>query len=438
MKKINKIMLATALLLGTANMPAQQTQAVSLDEAVHLGILHSKNLKIDAAQVREATAHYLEAKNRQLPSLKVSGSALALANADVNLMIAPPAQPGAATPKANSAFFGNVSASLPLFSGGRIRYGIQSAEYLVEAAQLSAENNQTAIAYTVAQAYNNLFKAHQAIKVLTENLSASENRDASFAKLENNGIIARNDRLKANLQTSEIELQLLEAQNNYRIANINMDLLLGLPEETEISVDEGYLLEGSDTQEVSYYLAQALQHRKDLRALAYQMKASDLGIAAAKAENLPSIALTGGYVAAAVPKILTVVNAANIGVGLEYSIDHLWKKNASLERAQAQQAQLSARDELLQDQIRLEVHREYQNASFARRKISVYEKAASQANENYRVTKRKFDNGLATITELLDADAAQIAANVNVVNARADAALAYQKLLQTSGTFILK
>jgi len=308
----------------------------------------------------------------------------------------------------------------------------------VEAAQLSAENNQTAIAYTVAQAYNNLFKAHQAIKVLTENLSASENRDASFAKLENNGIIARNDRLKANLQTSEIELQLLEAQNNYRIANINMDLLLGLPEETEISVDEGYLLEGSDTQEVSYYLAQALQHRKDLRALAYQMKASDLGIAAAKAENLPSIALTGGYVAAAVPKILTVVNAANIGVGLEYSIDHLWKKNASLERAQAQQAQLSARDELLQDQIRLEVHREYQNASFARRKISVYEKAASQANENYRVTKRKFDNGLATITELLDADAAQIAANVNVVNARADAALAYQKLLQTSGTFILK
>jgi coproporphyrinogen III oxidase-like Fe-S oxidoreductase len=57
-------------------------------------------------------------------------------------------------------------------------------------------------------------------------------------------VIARNDRLKANLQTSNIELQLLEAKNNYNIANINMDLLLGLPETTEIEVDQNYIEEG--------------------------------------------------------------------------------------------------------------------------------------------------------------------------------------------------
>ena len=68
----------------------------------------------------------------------------------------------------------------------------------------------------------------------------------------------------------------------------------------------------------------------------------------------------------------------------------------------------------------------------------VYEKAAAQANENYRVTKNKYDNGLSTITELLDADAAQINANLNVLNAKADTALAYRKLLQTSGILLLK
>ncbi|WP_447950836.1 TolC family protein [Chryseobacterium koreense] len=424
----------TAMFLGAAALfHAQEKRLLTLEEAVSLGIQNSKNLKIDQAKIQEATANYLEAKNNRLPSLKASASALALANANVDLKILPPSQNGGNGPKANSAFLGQISASLPLYAGGRIKYGIQSAEYLMEASKLSTENDKVAIAYNVAQAYNNLFKANQAIKVLEENLTASQKRDESFQKLENNGIIARNDRLKANLQTSNIELQLLEAHNNYNIANINMDLLLGLPETTEIEIDSNYISELTENQSVSYYMNQAISNRKDLQALVYQRKAAALGTKAAKAESLPTIALTGGYIAAEVPKILTITNAANIGLGVQYNIDNLWKKNSALMQAQSREKQLEATNDLLNDQIKLDINRDYQNSDFAKKKIAVYEKAAAQANENYRVTKNKFENGLATITELLDADTAQISANVNVINAKADAALAYRKLLQTAG-----
>lgn len=433
MKKIYSSIVTLFFLAWGTGANAQEKRTITLDEAVMLGIQNSKNLRIDEAKIQEATANYLEARNNRLPSLKVSGSALALANADVNLMILPPSDNEGKSPKANSAFYGNVAASLPLYAGGRIKYGIQSAQYLVEASKLSSENDKVAIAYNVSQAYNNLFKASQAIKVFEENLSASQKRDESFQKLEDNGIIARNDKLKASLQTSNIELQLLEAQNNFSIASINMDLLLGLPDTTEIDIDENYIDELSQSHPVSYYLNEATGNRKDLQAIDYQRKAADLGLKSAKAESLPTIALTGGYIAADVPKILTILNAANIGVGIQYNIDNLWKKNSSLLRAEAQQKQLTATNDLLSDQIKLEVNRDFQNSEFAKRKIAVYEKAADQANENYRVTKNKFDNGLATITELLDADAAQITTNINVVNAKADAALANRKLLQTSG-----
>ncbi|WP_304344787.1 TolC family protein [Chryseobacterium koreense] len=427
----NKI---TALFLfATALLQAQEKRLLTLDEAVSLGIQNSKNLKIDRAKIEEATANYLEAKNNRLPSLKASASALALANANVDLKILPPSQNGGNGPKANSAFLGQISASMPLYAGGKIKYGIQSAEYLVEASKLSAENDKVAIAFNVSQAYNNLFKANQAIKVLEENLTASQKRDESFQKLENNGIIARNDRLKANLQTSNIELQLLEAHNNFNIATVNMDLLLGLPETTEIEIDQNYISELTENQPVSYYMNQAISNRKDLQALAYQRKAAELVTKAAKAENLPTIALTGGYIAAEVPKILTVTNAANIGLGIQYNIDHLWKKNSTLLKAQSREKQLEATNDLLNDQIKLDINRDYQNSEYAKKKIAVYEKAAAQANENYRVTKNKYENGLATITELLDADTAQVSANVNVINAKADAALAYRKLLQTVG-----
>ncbi len=424
----------TLLLFGTAaSFFAQEKKFLTLDEAVRLGIGNSKNLKIDAAKVEEATADYLEAKNRQLPDFKITGSALALSNANVDLKILPPAMAGKSSAKASSAFYGNASLSLPIFTGGRIKYGIQSAQYLLEASKLSVENNKTAIAYNISQAYNNLFKAAQAIKILEENLNAAQVRDKAFLKLENSGILARNERLKSNLQTANIELQLLEARNNFNIAAINMDLLIGLPETTEIELDPAYINEDDVPQPVSYYIDQATQNRKDLQINEYQRKAAEIGVKAAKAEKLPSIALTAGYLAAEVPKILTVMNAANIGIGVQYNIDQFWKKDTSRMRAEAKLKEISAANELINDQIKLEINGDYQNAEFAKKKIAVLQKAADQAAENYQVIKRKYDNGLATTTELIDADAAMTVAKVNIINGKADAALAHRKLLQTAG-----
>ena len=77
--------------------------------------------------------------------------------------------------------YGSANLSYPIYAGGRIKYGIQSAEYLIEASKLSAENDKNAIAYNISQAYNNLFKASQIIKVLEENLAASKKkRDETF------------------------------------------------------------------------------------------------------------------------------------------------------------------------------------------------------------------------------------------------------------------
>jgi outer membrane protein TolC len=239
------------------------------------------------------------------------------------------------------------------------------------------------------------------------------------------------------LQTSNIELQLLEAKNNYNIANINMDLLLGLPETTEIEVDQNYIDEGNEVKPLDFYLNEARENRKDLQALDKQRQAAALGTKAAKAENLPSIAFTGGYVAADIPKFLTIYNAVNVGVGISYNLSNLWKETLH-KQSKAREMQLAATNELLNDNIKLDVNREYQNTDYSKKRIAVFEKSAEQANENYRITKNKYDNGLATMTELLDADAAQISANVGVINAKADAALAYRKLLQTTGTLTIK
>ena len=428
---MNKILTTAFLILAFCSVSAQEKRMLSLQEAVKLGIENSKNLKIDQAKIEESTANLLEAKNRQLPEFKVSGTYMYLPlkpNVDIKI-------PGVAGggPEVSQVLYGSANLSVPIYSGGRIKYGIQSAQYLVEASKLTSENDKNAIAYNISQAYNNLFKASQVVQLLQENLASSQKRDQSFIKLENNGVIARNDRLKAQLQTSNIELQLMEAQNNYSIANINMDLLLGLPDNTEIEVDSNYIGADDLGKPDDYYLNLARENRKDLQALDLQRKAAALGTKSAKAENLPSLALTGGYVAADIPKLLTITNAVNFGVGLSYNLSNIWKKNSSLMQSKAREQELAANNDLLNDNVTLEVKRDYQNDLYAHKKIDVYQRALEQAEENYRITLNKYNAGLETITNLLDADTARITANVNVVTSKADAALAHKKLLQTTG-----
>lgn len=432
MQKVNQFLTAIFLLGSFTFFSAQEKRTISLEEAVKLGIENSKNLKIDQAQIEESTANLLAAKNRQLPELTVSGSYLYLP-LEPNMNIKLPGLAAGGGVRVNQVMYGSANVSVPIYSGGRIKYGIKSAEYLVEASKLNSENDKNAIAYNISQAYNNLFKANEVVKLLKENLASSQKRDQSFIKLENNGVIARNDRLKAQLQTSNIELQLMEAQNNYSIANINMDLLLGLPDNTEIAVDSSYIGEDDLTKPDDYYLNLARETRNDLKALDMQRKAAALGSKSAKAENLPSLAFTGGYVAADIPKLLTITNAVNVGVGIQYNLSNIWKKNSSYVQAKAREQELAANNDLLNDNVTLEVKRDYQNDLYAHKKIDVYQRALEQAEENYRITLNKYNAGLETITNLLDADTARITANVNVVTSKADAALAHKKLLQTTG-----
>ena len=435
MNRNSKIILLTALLFICGRSFAQQGQKITLQQAIDMSIKNSNSLKISDAKIVEAVANVREAKDRQLPDAKVSGSYLRLAGANVDLKTKQASGgSGGGTPTINQALYGIANVSLPIYAGGKIKYGIESAKYLEQAARLSAGNDREAISYNTVQAYTNLYKAGAMVAVIDSNLSASVKRDSLFSRLEQNGLLARNDLLKAELQTSNIELALLDAQSNLAITNVNMDLMLGLPENTVIQIDSDFVNAKQDLKSFPEMESLALQTRKDVQAIGFQKKAANLGIKSAKADAYPSLAITGGYIAADIPKFISITNAVNIGIGVQYNISSLWKSNTKLQQAKARLTELDATQNSLNDQIKLQVNRDYQGYLLSQKKIEVYDKAIVQATENYRITKNKYDNSLVTITDLLDADVALLQARLNAAAARADAALAYNKLLETTGT----
>jgi outer membrane protein TolC len=147
----------------------------------------------------------------------------------------------------------------------------------------------------------------------------------------------------------------------------------------------------------------------------------------------PSVQLTGGYIAADVPKVFSVTNALNIGVGVSWNIASLWKTKAKVKQAEARVKQFVTTEAMLEDNIRLQVSRSYLTLMSNRKKIDVTARALEQATENYRIVKNKFDNSLATTTELLEADVALLQSKLSYTLSKADAFVSYNKLLQVSG-----
>ncbi|GAA4443602.1 TolC family protein [Ravibacter arvi] len=437
-----QVILLIVLASPLCEVAAQGTKSLSLAESIRLGLANSKTLKAADSKIVASDASVSDARMKQLPDLKVSGTYMQLLQPNVNLKF-PMGKPSEENPsneesglsalKVNNAMFGSLNASLPLFSGFRIKNSIASAQYLRKAAQFEREHDREAETMNLIEAYYNLYKLQSAVRLVQENLKMAHQRVADFSNMERNGLLARNDLLKAQLQESNMELALLEAQNNEKTANYHLDIMLGLAPGTQLELDSLALDESRTVESLQDLETQALQNRNDRLALLEREEAAHLGIEIAKGEKYPALALTGGYIAAYVPHVLTVTNAVNIGLGLSYNIASLYKTEPKIRQAKAQQQQLVYAEQQLNDGIRVALFKAYQDYTEALKKSEVYARAVEQARENYRITKNKYDNALALTTDLLDADVAQLQSEINYAYAKADIQVAYNLLYQTAG-----
>lgn len=434
-----RVLLSMALFFLAMNVFAQDTKNLSLNEAIELSIKNSKQLKVSTAKIQEATASLTEAIQRRLPDASVTGSYMKLSNANVSLKTQQQSGGsggnggGGGTPKISQAMYGIANVGLPLYTGGKIRYGIESSRFLAEAAKLDADNDKENVIENTVEAYVNLYKARKAVDLVTANLTGAKQRVKDFSNLEQNGLLARNDLLKAELQESNTELSLLDAENNWELANLNMNLMLGLPDKTVLTLDSTIVNQNFKAEALDDYVQSAIKNRKDVQSLDLRKQAAESGVKVTRGDYYPNVQLSGGYIAADIPKFLTITNAVNIGVGFSYNIASLWKTKAKVEGAEARVREVQANEELLNDNIRLQVNKAYLNFLSSQKKIDVNATAVQQADENYRIINNKYQNGLATTTDLLDADVARLQAHMNYEFSKADVVVTYNQLLHAAG-----
>ncbi len=436
-----KHLLPGILLFFSLVAMAQEKKALSLDEAISLAVTKSTEAGLADTRVTTSQLDVDNVKNNIYPDFKVSGQYMRITNPTVKFRIPlgsdEPADPGeegqtTASPEVNQIMFAQASLSMPLFSGFKLRNSIHASENIYKAQTFNAANTKEQLAMQAIILYVNLYKAQESVALIQENLKSADQRVTDFTAMEQNGLLARNDLLKAQLQSSNIQLTLDDARKKASVINYQLATLLKLPEGTQLEPGDAYFKNANGITP-SATESEAIGKRNDLEALRWQQKAAEAEIKVAKGDYYPSLALSAGYVALDIQNVVQVYNAVNFGVGVSYDISGIFKNSKKVKAAKSRAEEARYQVDLLTDRVKVQVQEALENYNLSLKQNKVYTQALEQAAENYRIVKDKYDNGLVDTNDLLEADVEQLQAQLNETFSKADITQRYYELLNASG-----
>jgi outer membrane protein len=428
------IKLSCFALLLPGMLYAQNVKKLTLQEAIQLGIENSKNLRLSQNKIDEAMQQLEVVKDNALPTASVSAiynhaeiptNQLNIGGEQLNL------------PKRADAFLGTAAVQELVYGGGKLKYAKESTKLLAEVARLDADQNKEEVTYAVINTYFSLYKVGQSKKVIAQNLASIASQLKQSQRFFEQGIVTKNDVLRFQLQQANITLTDLEAEGNRKVVNYNMDILLGLPEDTEIEIADP-TLEVMTVGPLSNYLNQGLNTRQELKALDLRNQVADVDIKSVKANTLPTVALganayyinpSGNFI----PSNHQYIIPMTVGATVSWNIGSLWTNKNKVTDARIQQKNIVIQKDIESDQVKTEINRNFQNYQVAVNKIKILETSIAQASENDRLLESKYKNNVASAIDRIDAETLLYQSKINLEIAKADAGVAYYTLLKSTG-----
>ncbi|HET55121.1 MAG TPA: TolC family protein [Ignavibacteria bacterium] len=415
---MKKIILLSLMMISVLY---SQPQKLTLQESIELGLQNSKDLKISQSKLKSSDAKVSEVNSMFLPQLKLMANYTRLSDNVPPFEVTTPFSPMPIRISDPVLDNYNLKLSLqqPLFTGFRLSSSKKAAEYNFNAAELEYSKEMNEAALNIHNAFWNYYRAQEVRNLLEKSLGQIENHLRDTKNFLENGLVTQNDYLKLQVQYSNTKLQLIEAENNLEVARavFNKTLGLSLESKTEIIVDK------AEAKTVEYdikdLVKEAKQNRDELQSLAYRLKAADENISAARSDWFPNIYLTGNYYysnpnARYQPLTDQWNDTWDVGVTLSWDIWNWGLTSSKTTQAEELSVQTQATLEKLNDNIEVEVYQNYLNLFKSKEKVDVSRLSLEQASENYRITSEKYDQQLATSTDLIDAEVSELQAATNL------------------------
>ncbi len=426
-----------------------QKRPLSLDEAISTGLEASPGLHASQMKVESSAAKTREVSAGRLPAIK-AGAGYQRLSFVPPFVLAPPVTPARVLVSENfpNSWALRASVQQPLFTGFRLEAGTESARLLEKSAGLDLEKDRSDFVFAVKNAYWGLAQAREFESVVGETIRQVREHLKDVRAFFGQGLLTKNEVLRTEIQLSNAELLAIDARNAVEVARTSLNSLIGLPVETEIELttspeslaarapepERG----GEDAAAARALIDTALAGRPDIKSAEFRIRASEAGVKAARSGWYPQVGLFGNvYYLRPNPRIMPAQDSFyttwDIGVSITFDLWNWGQTRSQTEQAKAQAAQAQDARKLLGDQVVLEVTQSRLALAQARDKIKVAGEAVGQAEENLRMIRDRFRQGVALNADVLDAEVFLLQAKTARTRATIDSVLAQARLEKALG-----
>jgi outer membrane protein TolC len=430
-----------SLLIVTGTLWGQEYVPKSLENCLRQGLENNKQLIAARVKTEGSLASASLARSAMLPSLKMSAGYTKLSEVPAFEIIIP-SFPSPKTMTISEPVLDNYSLKLtlqqPIFTGGKLSAQNRASREIYLADSSDYEQLLGDVALNIRILYWRLYQAVRVKELADENISLLEEHLRDIDNLGEQGMATKNDRLKVELQLSNAALMRIEAANNLTAIGIQLNNIMGEPLEDRIeptSVPDTARMVIPDIAEM---LETARIKRADLRSLESRKNAADMGKKAVRAGWYPQIYAIGNYTYADPNQRIFPVRDKfdetwDLGVMLSMDIWD-WQSTKHRERqASAAYRQTQIQLSVLKDAIDVEIRLCLLDLDKCGQKLDVTSTGSIQAEENHRIMKNLFLQGMATNSDLLDAEVLLLQAKVNSAAAGVEYQIAKDRLQKAIG-----
>jgi len=430
--------------VSAAQTPAPTTPGINLtvEDAVRLAEEH-------APRLAEARAHEAAAESNLAAlyaSSRVSGAVSAgyqRGNHVDEFLLPTPTGPRGLFPDIPNTYRVRGEVNIPVYAFGRVGATLDAARAEIEATGADRSTVNSDVRLDATRAYWWLVTARTTVRVFEESLARTDAYVSDVKARVDAGVLPPNDVLSAQAQRGRQYVRLIQARNDEALAELDLARLVGAPPGTHITTTTAADQPAAGTSELTSANAVQLVDR----ALAARSERTALTERSAglRSSAMAALANTRPYLAGQVSvepsrpnmRFLPPTDAWKTswlaGINVTWPLFDSGKAKAEHAALTAQATAVDARRTEFENLVSLEVRQRLLELESSRAAIVAAAESVVAATEARRVLEERFRAGVATSTDVLDAQVAQLESEVEHTRLQAALRIGEARLLRALG-----
>lgn len=417
------------LLLATLAFPVREAGAqagdiagrtLTLQECLALGLKQNPATEIAHQNVLAARERIGEARGGSYPSLRFA--------AGYTYTTTPATAAAASSDSFDNRFFLKQN----LYDAGQTSSLVAGAVHGTRVLESESRKTGLDVVLNIHASFYEVLRRRDFIEIARQAVDSAQKHLGQAQELYKQGLAPRSDVIKAEVQVSTGQLEIIRVENAYLLAKANLSAAMGLPVTTEFAVIEPEAGDETTVPSLQAALVAAPEKRPELTAVRARQAVAEAAVRQAQGALYPTVSLDASY-GWQESDFVPLDSKWSVGLTVAIPVFERRVARAKINQAIANRNGLRAAETQTVRAVELEVEQAWLFLKEAQERRVVTKKLFEQAEADIRVSEGRYQEGLGTMLDVIDARTTVTQAGVNVVIARYDIAQARARLERALG-----